>query len=302
MGSRPNARPSGRLTRHYAKVCDLPDFDDPQLAATIAAVSPAWPPDQIHRKPWEFAMGALFLRDVGRLDGDAEILDVGAGSEEIVFYLANRARRVVAIDIYGRGDFGDREAVASMLEDPAGHAPYPYPQDRLEVRDMDARTLDFPDASFDAVVSFSSIEHFGAPDDIVSSAREIGRVLRPGGHAFIVTEVFVDHHPVDRAPVLFAVRLATLGRRCQTSTLRRRAIGDVFTPREIVKRLVEPSGLSLMQPLRFHQSEAARENVHTVHPDGTTTSSTGRSSPHLAVKTHLSTFSSICLPLVKPAA
>jgi SAM-dependent methyltransferase len=293
---------SRRLTRQYGKVCDLRDFEDPEIAATIAEVSPEWPADQLHRKPWEFAMGALFLRDVGRLDGDAEILDVGAGSEEIVFYLANRAKRVVAIDIYGRGEFGDREAAASMLEDPAAHAPYAYPRERLEVRDMDARALDFPDESFDAVVSFSSIEHFGSPDDIARSAREIGRVLRPGGHAFIVTEVFVDHHPLDRSPVLFAVRLATLGRRCQTSTLRRRAIGDVFTPREIVKRLVKPSGLTLMQPLVFDQSEAARENVHTVHPDGTTTSSTGRPSPHLAIKTHLSTFSSICLPLVKPAA
>jgi SAM-dependent methyltransferase len=289
------------LSRHYAKVCDLPDFADPEVAALISDIKPGAAADRPHRKPWEFAMGALFLRDAGRLDGDAEILDVGAGSEEILFWLANRVRRVVAVDIYGRGAFGESEAVASMLDDPAQHAPYAYPQERLEVRDMDARSLDFPAESFDAVVSFSSIEHFGAPQDIARAASEIARVLRPGGHAFLVTEVFVRQHPLDRAPVLFSIRLATLGRRCGTATLRERGIGDVFTARELHKRIIEPSGLELMQPLDFTLGPAAWSNVHTIAADGTATGSAGAPYPHLLVQAHLSTFTSICLPLVKPA-
>jgi SAM-dependent methyltransferase len=290
------------LTRQFAKVVELEDFRDAELAALIPEIAPGEDAARPHRKPWEFAMGALFLRDVGRLELDAEILDVGAGSEPILYWLANRARRVVAVDIYGRGSFGDREAVASMLAEPSAHAPYPYPEDRLEVRDMDARRLDFPDASFDAVVSFSSIEHFGGPDDIARSAREIGRVLRPGGHAFLVTEVFVEHHPIDRAPVLAAVRAATLGRRCQGATLRTRTIAECFTPRELRKRLIEPSGLQLMQPLRVQQSPASRANVHSVNADGSVSSSTGEPYPHLAIRAHRSTFSSVCLPLVKPAS
>jgi len=295
----PGATP---LSRQYAKVVELEDFRDADLARLLEEVSPGETADRPHRKPWEFAMGAGFLRDAGRLGGDAEILDVGAGSEPILYWLANRARRVVATDIYGRGSFGDREAVASMLEDPAAHAPYPYPEDRLEVRDMDARALDFPNASFDAVVSFSSIEHFGGPDDIARSAAEIGRVLRPGGHAFLVTEVFVEHHPVDRAPVLAAVRALSLGRYCKGATLRRRTIAECFTPRELRKRIIEPSGLTLMQPLRLEQSPESRANVHSVNPDGGVTSSTGAPYPHLAIRAHRSTFSSICLPLVKPSA
>jgi SAM-dependent methyltransferase len=293
--------PATRLTRQYAKLCDLPDFDDPEVAATIADVTPSRSASEPHRKPWEFAMGALFLRDVGRLGGDSEILDVGAGSEEILFWLANRSSRVVAVDIYGRGAFGDREAVASMLDDPAAHAPYPYPRERLEVRAMDARKLDFPDESFDAVVSFSSIEHFGDRDEIARSASEIGRVLRPGGHAFLVTEVFVSQHPIDHAPVLFAVRLATLGRYCSRATPRRRSIGDVFTRRELTKLLVEPSGLDLMQPIDFTIGEGAKRVVHSVNPDGTTTSSTGEAHPHIVLAAHRSRFTSVCLPLVKPA-
>lgn len=290
------------LTRSYAKVCNLADFADPEIAAVIPEISPRYSPDEPHRKAWEFAMGALFLRDAGRLDGDAEILDVGAGSEDILFWLASRARRLVAVDIYGRGAFGEREAVASFLDDPAAFAPYDFPRERLEVRDMDARRLDFPDASFDAVVSFSSIEHFGTPADIASASREIGRVLRPGGHALLVTEVFVRQSPIDRAPVLFAVRLATLGRRAATATLRQRGIAEVFTPRELVRRVVEPSGLQLMQPLDLAIGEDAFANVHTINPDGTVTSSTGEAYPHVIVRAHRSAFTSVCLPLVKPAA
>jgi hypothetical protein len=42
--------------------------------------------------------------------------------------------------------------------------------------------------------------------------------------------------------------------------------------------------------------------VHRVNADGTVTSSTGQPYPHLAIRAHRSTFSSVCLPLVKPGA
>jgi SAM-dependent methyltransferase len=289
------------VNRQYAKVCELEDFADPALAPLIADIAPELDASRPHRKGWEFAMAALFLRETGGLDGNARILDVGAGSEPVLFWLARHAAQVEAIDIYGRGGFADREAAASMLTDPAAFAPYPYPHDRLTVRDMDARRLEYPDESFDAVVSLSSIEHFGGPDDIARAAAEIGRVLKPQGHAFLVTEVFVEHDPLDRAPVLAAIRLLTGGRRCAGATLRQRSIAECFTPRELRTRIVAPSGLSLMQPLSLTQSLASRANVHRVRPDGTTTSSTGQPYPHLVVGAHRSLFTSVCLPLVKSA-
>lgn len=287
------------LTRHYAKLCNLPDFEDPELAGTMDEVAPDWGSEKRHRKGWEFAMGALFLRDVGRLTEASEILDVGAGSEEILYWMANRAGRVVATDIYGRGSFAGREAVGSMIDDPKAHAPYPYREDRLEVLDMDARELAFPDESFDAVVSFSSIEHFGGYRDIQAAAREIGRVLRPDGHAFIVTEAYVDHHILDRAPVQFAIRLLTLGRRCYTATPRHRHTGEVFTVAELGRDVVDASGLQLMQPFAFELAPEAGDNIHTVHDNGVVVSTTGEPSPHVMVRVHRSTFTSICLPLVK---
>ena len=66
--------------------------------------------------------------------------------------------------------------------------PIPYRESHLEVRHMDAKQLEFPDDSFDAVFTLSSIEHFGSWANIRQSAREMGRVLRPGGCAFVVTE------------------------------------------------------------------------------------------------------------------
>ena len=63
-----------------------------------------------------------------------------------------------------------------MLDDPTRFSPYPYREDRLEVRHMDARKLEYPDESFDVVFSLSSIEHFGRPGGVVEASREIGRV------------------------------------------------------------------------------------------------------------------------------
>ena len=48
----------------------------------------------------------------------------------------------------------------------------------LEFRQADCAALPFADASFDAVVSFETIEHIGAQDAFLD---EVRRVLRPGG-------------------------------------------------------------------------------------------------------------------------
>ena len=286
------------LSRQYAKLCAVDDFADPEIAELIPEIAPSQSPARPHRKGWEFAMGALFLRDVERLEGDAEILDIGAGNEEILYWLAQRAQRVVASDIYGEGGFAQREAQASMLEDPAAHAPYDYPHDKLEVRAMDARAPDYPDASFDAVVSFSSIEHFGGPADIAQAAAEVGRVLKPGGHAFLVTELFVRTNPLDSAPVQTLVRALTLGRVCAGATPRRRVVGEAFTHRTLERDLLRPSTLQLMQPLDLTRPPNWDENVQTLHRDGRVTANAPH--PHVTVRALLSTWTSLCLPLVKP--
>jgi SAM-dependent methyltransferase len=287
--------------RQFAKLCDVRDWDDAEFLRAAAEILPERDPAaHIERKVWEFAMLALFLEQTGHMGEHTRALAIGAGDERIVFWLANRLGRVVATDIYGQGDFAGREAAPSMLEDPAAHAPFPYREDRLEVRWMDARRLEFPDDSFDVVFSLSSFEHFGGPADVAAAAREMGRVLRPGGHAFVVTECFVRRHPLNAAPADLAVRLLTLGQKRRRAGLRRRAVVvEVFTPGELRRLIVEPSGLELMQPLDLTLPAASRVNVTRtdaagLHPDS------GHYWPHVLLQADRSLFTSVALPLRKP--
>jgi SAM-dependent methyltransferase len=287
--------------RHLAKLCDVRDWDDAELLRVIGEILPERDPaTHVERKAWEFGMLALFLEQAGRMSEQTEALAVGAGDERIVFWLANRLGRVVATDIYGEGDFAGREAAPSMLEDPAAHAPFPYRQERLEVRWMDARRLEFPDASFDVVFSLSSFEHFGGPDDVAAAARELARVLRPGGHAFVVTECFVERHPLNAAPVDLAVKLATFGSKRKRAGLRTRAVVvEVFTARELERLIVRPSGLELMQPLDLTLPESSRVNVTRTDANGLHPES-GDYWPHVILRAGHSLFTSVALPLRKP--
>jgi SAM-dependent methyltransferase len=287
--------------RHYAKLCDLRDWEDAELLRAIGEILPERDPaTHVERKVWEFGQLALFLEETRRMSRATEALAVGAGDERIVFWLANRLGRVVATDIYGEGDFAGREARPSMLDDPAAHAPFAYDTDRLDVRWMDARALDFPDESFDFAFSLSSFEHFGGPDDVAQAARELGRVLRPGGHGFVATECFVHRHPLNAAPADFAVRLATLGRKRKRASLRRRAVVvEVFTPRELQRLIVEPSGLELMQRLDVALSPDSWVNLTGTDEDGLHPA-TGDYWPHVLLRADRSVFTSVALPFRKP--
>ena len=288
----------------------MPDFEDPAVRARIRDIVPGHEPRaELRRKFWEYAMLTLFLEDVGQLEAETEVLSVGAGHEEVLFWLANRVGRVVATDIYGEGEFGAVEADAAMITDPGRFAPYRYPADRLDVRWMDARRLDFPDASFDVVFSLSSIEHFGGLRDVERASREIGRVLRPGGYAFIVTECFVERRLLDSPLVQTAIRIATLGRRCSGATPRRRAI-DVLTHAEIESHIVGPSGLELVEPLDLRVDPRTWENVIGWRGSGRLEPASGEEWPHILLRpegsafffrAQGSAFTSVALPMRKPS-
>ena len=290
------------LSRQYAKLCDIRDFEDPDVLRVLREILPERDPlTHIERKVWEFAMLALFLEETGRLHDGTSVLAIGAGDERMVFWLANRVGRVVATDIYGEGDFSHREALPSMLDDPAAHAPFPYREDRLEVRWMDARRLEFPDETFDVTFSLSSIEHFGGPREIAESAREMGRVLKPGGHACVVTECFVKLHPLETALADSAVRALTLNAKRKGATPRRR-LREGFTARELRTRIIGPSGLELMQPLDLSLSPESWDNLTVSGKDASLQPASGQYYPHILLKAGGSVFTSVCLPLHKASA
>ena len=289
------------LSRQYVKLCEREDFDDPSFKSVLQEIVPDLTPErEVHRKHWEYAMLALYLKDVGLLREDASGLAVAAGHEETLFWLANRIGCMVATDIYGQGFFGEREASASMLTDPASFAPYDYRSDHLEVVDMNALDLRFPDDSFDFVYSLSSIEHFGGMRGAAQSAREMARVLRPGGHAIVTTECFTGAHLLDKAPVQFGIRLATFGRRCAAATPRRRAT-EVFTPAELERWIVDASGLRLVQPLDLKVSSVSFENLARPTADGGVETSSGELFPHIVLKAFGAPWTSVCLAMEKPA-
>ncbi|MEA2197378.1 MAG: hypothetical protein QOJ25_1429 [Solirubrobacteraceae bacterium] len=290
------------LSRQYVKLCDLRDFDDAELLATVGDILPERDPKtHIERKVWEFAMLAMFLQEAGHLKEETHALSVGAGDERIAFWLANRIGKVVATDVYGEGAFSGNEADPSMLEDPRAHAPFPYREDHLEVLWMDARELKYPTDTFDVVFTLSSIEHFGSPADIAQSAREIGRVLKPGGHAIVVTECFVRHHPLDTSTAEAAKRVITANRKMPGARPGRRvALADVFTARELTRQIVRPSGLRLMQPLDTTVSPESWDNLTLCAPDGQLKPRTGHKYPMVLMQLRRSVFTSVCLILEKP--
>ena len=78
-----------------------------------------------------------------------------------------------------RKTLGIDAAYRRELERQLGSARLPR---RLEVHQMDAGAMSFPDASFDFVYSFRVFQHLEEPARV---AAEIARVVRPGGGAYL---------------------------------------------------------------------------------------------------------------------
>ena len=137
--------------------------------------------------------------------------------------------------------------------------------------------------------SLSSIEHFGSPADIRAAAAEIGRVLRPGGYAYLATELFLEPAPTWLRRARDAVNRASGGR-----WLRR----ELFTEPELLCELVEPSGLTLLQPVdtiispRSFANKAVKRGRGLRYP-------TGSFHPHIVLEIGGDVFTSVGLPLHK---
>lgn len=113
------------------------------------------------------------VADLARIEGDHLVLDIGCGIGEPAARIAERSGcRVVGVNISREQVRQGRELIAAR-----GLA------DRVELRRGDARTLDFPDASFDAVLCMEAAGDICVADtDKAALVAGLHRVLRPGGH------------------------------------------------------------------------------------------------------------------------
>jgi SAM-dependent methyltransferase len=149
---------------------------------------------QARRDDWEVDMAITALNDHGAVHGEAEILGAGAGHESTIYTLSRHVRRVWATDLYVTPGRWKREAATDMLIDPGRCAPAgsDYDLRRIVVQHVDMRNIPHPDSSFDGVFSSGSVEHVGEWKDIFQAAREIGRVVKPGGIISLSTEYKLD--------------------------------------------------------------------------------------------------------------
>ena len=234
---------------NYNKSLSLEDFSDPEFRDLARAIFSHWChdypdfPNGVEKaKVWEVCQAFRGLADHGALGDDKEILGVGAGHEQTVFYLTNFAKRVFATDLYDV-DTVWQEAKIDMLKRPEkmpvqGIAWRPR---RLVTQYMDALDLRYEDESFDGIFSCGSIEHFGSLENVSKAAREMGRVLKPGGIVTLSTEYRV------RGPEGIGIPGAIL-----------------FTADMLEQYIVRPSGLTPVDPFLKEVDEATISEVYAL--------------------------------------
>jgi ubiquinone/menaquinone biosynthesis C-methylase UbiE len=113
------------------------------------------------------------MLDLAGLRPSDHALDVGTGTGLVALRAATLARggRVIGID-----------HSAGMLEEASRKAGRSELGDTVMFQRMDAERLEFPDRSFDVVLSLYALYHFPDP---LAAIREMHRVLRPGGRVVI---------------------------------------------------------------------------------------------------------------------
>ena len=128
----------------------------------------------------KFEVWARLLTRMG-LRGDERVLDLGCGRGAVLLAVAKLVPRgrVVGVDIWRPDQTGNSMKATLANADAEGVA------DRTELHTRDMTDLQFPDASFDLVVSSLAIHNLPGNAARVAAIDEAVRVLRPGGRIVI---------------------------------------------------------------------------------------------------------------------
>ncbi|GBE64858.1 hypothetical protein MFM001_13200 [Mycobacterium sp. MFM001] len=171
----------------------------PGLAASVVAVALIAAGLGIMRfsRRGKFEVWARLLTDVG-LRGDERVLDLGCGRGAVLLAAAKLIPRgcAVGVDIWRADQTGNSMDATLANADAEGVA------DRIELHTRDMTTLQFPDGSFDLVVSSLAIHNLPGNNARRAAIDEAVRVLTPGGRVVIADIGFTR---------LYARRLRELG-------------------------------------------------------------------------------------------
>ena len=114
--------------------------------------------------------------------GKEAVLDVGTGRGLLMIGAAKRlaAGKAIGIDVWNAADLSGNRAERTLR-----NAELEGVSNRVEVRNEDAVSMSFADASFDVVLSNLCLHNIPAAEKRDQACREIARVLKPGGTALI---------------------------------------------------------------------------------------------------------------------
>jgi SAM-dependent methyltransferase len=136
---------------------------------------------------WGSKVGKLLLRDrlLGRLNwrGDEQVLDVGCGHGLFLLGAAKRLGTGIAtgIDLWQTRDQAGNSAQATLR-----NAALEGVDDRVQLRDGDARAMPFENGRFDVVLSSWALHNIYDDAGRRRALGEIVRVLKPGGQLMIL--------------------------------------------------------------------------------------------------------------------
>jgi arsenite methyltransferase len=117
-----------------------------------------------------------------RWRGDERVLDVGTGRGLL---LIGAARQLATGTATGIDVWSTKDLSGNSLERTQANVDLEGVQDKVDLKSDDARTLSFPDASFDVILSNLCIHNIPEAEGRAQACREIARVLKPGGIALI---------------------------------------------------------------------------------------------------------------------
>ncbi|MCB0970763.1 MAG: class I SAM-dependent methyltransferase [Acidimicrobiales bacterium] len=111
------------------------------------------------------------------------VLDMGAGAGRHAFEVYRRGADIVALDY----SLADLKEVANLFSAMSGAGEVPA-DTHASVVNGDGTGLPFADGTFDAIICSEVMEHI--PDDS-AAARELARVLKPGGQLAVTVPTFL---------------------------------------------------------------------------------------------------------------